>query len=404
MCGIVGMVNGHHVAADLITALARLEYRGYDSAGIALAGSGLVVKKVVGRAADLAAALQAHEATGNAGIAVVHNGIIENHACLRADLMAQGHVFLSDTDSEVVPHLIATARRQGANHIDAVRQACAKLHGAYAIAVLFADMPDRLLVARQGSPVMVGAGSDVGAVASDPLALSGLCSRFTALEDGDMAEVSRQGVRIIDAAGRTATRVWQPVLDDEQATDLDHYEHHTRREIAEQPMTLRRTDAVLSGQTLPADIATAQRLVVVACGSSLYAAATARSWIERLSGLPCDIEIASEYRYREAPIAPGSVAVLVSQSGETADTLATLSLFQARAVPVVAVVNVLHSTLARAASLVWPISAGREQGVAATKANRYLGLPMSRLVQTEIYISRTRSRFESLTFIVGFCL
>ncbi len=392
MCGIVGMVNTGSVATDLITALGRLEYRGYDSAGIALAGNGLVVHKTVGRTDGLFARLGSRDEafkTGIAhtrwathgkpeernahphvheGVAVVHNGIIENYLALRAGLQATGHRFLSDTDSEVVPHLVADARRAGAGPVDAVRTACRQLHGAYAIAVLFDDLPDCIVVARQGSPVMIGAGPGIGAVASDPLALSGFCGRYAALEDGDIAEITVDGARVFDAGGCLAVRDWQPMIEDDTAATLDHFAHHTRREIAEQPAALRRTEAALVGRVLPAEIAAAQRLVIVACGSSLYAAATARGWIEQLAGLPCDIEIASEFRYRNAPIAAGSLAVLVSQSGETADTLAALTLFKDRGIPVVAVVNVLHSTLARAADLVWPTAAGREQGVAATKS------------------------------------
>ncbi len=392
MCGIVGLVSSQPVARDLISGLSQLEYRGYDSAGIALAGPGFVVRKVVGCASDLAAALRLDETSGRAGIAhtrwathgkaeqqnahphvyqgvaVVHNGIIENHAALRETLVAAGNTFLSQTDSEVVPHLIAEARAQGAAHIEAVQLACKQLHGAYAIAVLFADKPDTIIVARQGSPVLIGARSGVAAVASDTVALAGLCLRYTALEDGDIAVLSAEAVRIVGADGRDATRTWELVLDRERSAELDRFEHHTRREIAEQPVAVRSTDSLLRGQALPDALAAAQRLIVVACGSSLYAASTARGWIEKLSGLPVDIEIASEYRYREAPIQAGSVAVLVSQSGETADSLACLPLFRARGVPVVAVVNVAQSSIARAADVVWPTTAGRELGVAATKS------------------------------------
>ena len=392
MCGIVGMVSAAPVAKQLIAALSRLEYRGYDSAGIGLAGPGFLVRKVVGQAANLLDALQPEETLGHTGIAhtrwathgkpearnahphvcdgiaVVHNGIIENHAVLREELIAKGHEFQSDTDSEVVPHLIAEARRAGASPIKAVRDALSVLHGAYAIAAIFQDAPNELIVARLGSPVMVGAGAGVGAVASDSLAMSGFCTRMIALEDGDLAIVSARNVKIFDASGHLAPRAWQPMIEDVAEEALDRFEHHTRREIAEQPKSLRATDAALRGLTLPATLAAANRLLIVACGSSLFAAATARGWIETLAGLPCDIEIASEFRYREAPIAAGTVAVLVSQSGETADTLALLPMFAKHNVPVIAVVNVAHSSLARAAGLVWPTVAGREQGVAATKS------------------------------------
>ena len=391
MCGIVGLVNGHAVGADLVTALERLEYRGYDSAGLAVAGPGFAVQKVAGRAAGLKAGLDgrfngmagiAHTrwAThGRAearnahphvydGVAVVHNGIIENHAELRSGLIACGHQFASETDSEVIPHLIAAARARGFAPSAAVREACNELHGAYAIAVLFEDAPEHLVVARQGSPVMVARGKDAAAVASDPTALIGFCDEFTALEDGDIAELGRDEVTINDSTGHLALRDWQKVMAAEEGTSTEGFHTFTRAEIAAQPIALLRTSEALENLTLPAEIASADRIVVVACGSSLYAATTARSWIEELSGVPCDLEIASEYRIRNAPIGRNTVAVLVSQSGETADTLAVQTMFRAKGVKVVAVVNVPHSQMARDADLVWPTRAGREMGVAATKS------------------------------------
>ncbi len=391
MCGIVGLINGHAVAADLITALGRLEYRGYDSAGIAVAGPGFAVHKVAGRAAGLIPGInqtfggqagiahtrwathgraEAHNAHPHVvdGVAVVHNGIIENHAELRAELIARGHRFASETDSEVIPHLIADACAAGAEPAEAVRQACTVLHGAYAIAVLFETAPDRLIVARQGSPVMVARGDGAAAVASDPAALAGFCTEYAALADGDIAELGRDGIAIMDFSGRPVVRKWEDVNEGETGTELRGFTTYTRAEIAAQPEALRRTDAALLPLLLPDAVAAAERIVVVACGSSLFAAATARQWIEQLAGVPCDLEIASEYRTREAPISRGTVAVLVSQSGETADTLAVQTLFREKRVPVVAVVNVAQSQMARDADLVWPTKAGRELGVAATKS------------------------------------
>ncbi len=392
MCGIVGYANIRPVAEDLIESLGRLEYRGYDSAGVCLAAPGFVIRKVAGRARDLNAALtasdhlscvgiahtrwathgkpearNAHPHAYN-GVAVVHNGIIENHAALRATLAGAGHVFLSETDSEVVPHLIAQARAAGDTPVQALRHVTAQLHGAYALAVMFVDLPGIILVARKGSPVMVGCGDNIGAVASDPLAMAGICSRFAALEDGDIAEISARQVHIIDASGVPVRRPWCDTADDIGTTDIGHFEHHTRREIAEQPQALRRTLAALENIAVPAAIAASSRLVMIACGSSYYAAAIARPVIEKLTGIPCDLEIASEYRYRDPIIPPGSTIVLVSQSGETADTLAAMALVKSRAAPIIAVVNVAHSAMARGADLLWPTSAGREQGVAATKS------------------------------------
>ena len=427
MCGIVGLVNGHPVAKDLVTAISRLEYRGYDSVGIAVAGPGFAVRKVAGQGASLASTLggadAARELGGHAGIAhtrwathgraevrnahphvfdgvaVVHNGIIENHQDLRDELAGGGHVFASDTDSEVIPHLIAMARANGASPAAAVRQACQRLHGAYAVAVVMQDAPDRILVARQGSPVVVARAEGSAAVASDPSALAGFATDYTALEDGDIAELTHAGVRILDRAGMQAERSWialdnTAALDTATAAATAQFSTHARREIAEQPVSLARTDAALRDRVLPEIVASAQRLVMVACGSSLFAAQTARGWIEKLSGVPCDIEIASEYRYREAPLAAGSVMVLVSQSGETADTLAVMDMMRARHVPVVAVVNVAHSQMARGADLLWPTSAGQEQSVAATKS---FTAQLLALVRLGLAIGQARGRLDAGT-------
>lgn len=391
MCGIVGIVNEHPVAQDLVTALGRLEYRGYDSAGIAVVGEDLDVCKVIGGATVLRAALgrgfMGHAGIGHTrwathgraevrnahphvhdGVAVVHNGIIENHQQHRAALAQAGHSFLSETDSEVIAHLIANARRDGASPVLAVRIACAQLHGSFAVAVVFADAPDRILVARRGSPVMVARGARLSAVASDPAALAGACEEYAALRDGDIAELFCDMVVILTADGRPVTRAWQRIEAAEEQQALGSHGSFTRAEIAAQPAALHRTDAALRGRRIVDVVAAAERLVIVACGSSLFAAAAVRPMLEKLTGLPCDLEIASEYRTREAPLARNTVAVLVSQSGETADTLAVMAMLRGKAVPIVAVVNVPHSQMAQAADLLWPTSAGREQGVAATKS------------------------------------
>ena len=394
MCGIVGLVNGHPVASDLVNALERLEYRGYDSAGIAVTGPemcGLTVRKVIGGARQLSAALDGN-ASGHAGIAhtrwathgaadvsnahphvydgvaVVHNGIIENHEHLRAELMADGHRFLSQTDSEVVPHLIARARAGGLAPAEALRSACDRLEGAYALAVLFEDEPDHLLVARQGSAIVVGRSKGAAGVASDPAALAGLCAQYATLEDGDMADLSHDGVRITSRDRTVAERAWSVLAEDSAQAGTRIHATHTRNEIAEQPAALQATDDALRGLKLPAVFDAADRLLVVACGSSFYAASAAKPFIEAYAGIPCDIEIASEFRYRSPLISAGTAGVVVSQSGETADTMAALGLFHARGVPVAAVVNVPSSSIARAADFVWPTQAGREQGIAATKS------------------------------------
>jgi len=413
MCGIVGMVNGHPVAGDLIAALGRLEYRGYDSAGIALAGPDLQVHRVLGRAGALAERIAApgQRAEGHAGIghtrwathgraelrnahphawggvAVVHNGIIENHAELRRGLEARGHEFASDTDSEVIPHLLAEAIAAGASPADALLATCRQLEGAYAIAAVTEAAPDRLLVARWGSPLVVARGRHgLAAVASDPLALAGLAEEYAPLADGEMAELSNGGIRFaetrIDERRTTGQAVaeerrlrlrrapandWRPLAAPGAArADGRAFAHDTRREIAEQAEALAATLAGLSGLSLPADVLAADRLTVIACGSSLYAGAVARSAIERAAGVTVDLEIASEYRDRHA--SPSGVGVLISQSGETADTLAAMARFREAGMPTIGVVNVRESAIGRTASLLWPVSAGTELGVAATKS------------------------------------
>nr|WP_294508844.1 glutamine--fructose-6-phosphate transaminase (isomerizing) [uncultured Rhodopila sp.] len=391
MCGIVGMVNGHPVARDLVTALGRLEYRGYDSAGLAVAGPGFDIRKVVGGIPGLMDSIgngfagragightrwathgraelrNAHPHVWN-GVAVVHNGIIENYRSLRSGMLERGETFQSETDSEVIPHLIAAARAAGAAPVEAVRGACAELQGDYAIAVLFEDAPDRVIVARQGSPVMVARGPQTAAVASDPAALASVCDDYATLEDGDLAELSTEGVTIYDSDGCLTRRRWQKVEGAEDDGRALVYGSFTRAEIAAQPEALRRTDAKLRDRVIPLHIAEAERLLLVGCGSSLHAAAAARPWLECLIGIPCDLEAASECRTREAPLSRGTVGVLVSQSGETADILAVMEMLKPRNVPLVAVVNVPHAQLARGADLSWPTEAGREQGVAATKS------------------------------------
>ena len=425
MCGIVGLVNGHAVAKDLVAAIGRLEYRGCDWVGLAVGGPGFAVRKMAGAGMTLSdmldAAGAATELSGHAGIAhtrwathgradvrnahpqvfagvaVVHNGIIENHQDLRDELTGAGHLFASDTDSEVIPHLIAMARAAGAAPAEAVRQACGRLHGAYAVAVMLEDAPGCVLVARQGSPVVVARAAGTAAVASDPAALAGLATDYAALEDGDLAELTHHGVRIIDQKGNQAERSWIALSD---AADVAipaasaKFSTHARREIAEQRAALIRTDAALRDRRVPAGIEAADRLILVGCGSSRYTAQTARGWIEKLAGLPCDIEIASEFRDREAPLTPGSVAVLISQSGETADTLAVMDMMRARKIPVIAVVNVAHAQMARRADLLWPTAAGREQSVAATKS---FTAQVSALVRLGLAIGRARGTLDAAT-------
>jgi len=396
MCGIVGMVNGHPVARDLVAALGRLEYRGYDSAGVAVAGPGFLVHKVTGPAAGLRPVLDATAPAGRAGIghtrwathgraearnahphewggvAVVHNGIIENHDALRAALSARGHVFASDTDSEVIPHLMAEAIAEGQDALDALVAACEALEGAYAIAAVTEAAPGRLLVARRGSPLVVARGGEGFAIASDPIALAGLAREYTPLAEGEVAELTGHGITFHGArlgdrrrgTRRRLAREWRPIAG--AAVQAGDDRPHTRREISEQEAALTATDAALRGRTLPAAVMAAERLTLIACGSSLLAGGVARDAIERAAGVTLDLEVASEFRDRAAP--PQGAALLVSQSGETADTLAAMQRFLEAGLPTVAVVNAPDSAMARAASTVWPVSAGPEIGVAATKS------------------------------------
>lgn len=389
MCGIVGLANGHPVAEDLVGALGRLEYRGYDSAGIALAGPGLPVLRTLGPAKGLCPALRDMAPRGTAGIghtrwathgraelrnahphawgdvAVVHNGIIENHAALRAALIERGHLFHSDTDSEVIPHLMAEALEAGATPLEALRETCARLEGAYAIAAVTRGAPHLLLAARQGSPLVVARAENTAAIASDPIALAGLADEYTALEEGDVLELGPGGLRF-DAQSHQRARQWRVLAGRRDSTTAGRHAHHTRAEISEQPAALADTDAALRGQPAPTALCGFDRLTLIACGSSLYAGAVARDAFERASGTTLDIEIASEFRDRAAP--PWGGAILVSQSGETADTLAAMRRFTGRGLPTLAVVNVVESAIGRAASQAWPVAAGPEIGVAATKS------------------------------------
>jgi glucosamine--fructose-6-phosphate aminotransferase (isomerizing) len=384
------MASRSPVAADLVAALSRMEYRGYDSAGVAVSGDSLAVRKVVGPASGLRRGLDgACEARAgvahtrwathgrpdvrnahphvHGGVAVVHNGIIENHHALRDELSGEGLGFLSDTDSEVVPHLMARAIRRGASPLAALVETCGRLEGAYALAVVVEGLEEVVLIARRGAPLVVGRGDDRHAVASDASSLGGFCTEFMPLADGDIGMIEASGLTLVDREDGRPSGTWFPLANHHGEIGSHGFAHYTRKEIAEQPSAIRRTDAVLAGRGVPPALATASRMLLVGCGSSLYAAATARPFLERMTGLACDIEVASEFRYRGAIVAPGTAAVLVSQSGETADTMASLESLTAAGVPTVAVVNVPESSIARGADLVWGTSAGHEIGVAATK-------------------------------------
>ncbi len=397
MCGIIGVLARRPAAPLILGALKRLEYRGYDSAGMAtLAAGRMHRRRAVGKLAALEAAVAADPPPGEAGIghtrwathgapteanahphvagrvAVAHNGIVENWRPLRAELEAAGEIFESDTDTEVVARLCARALARGLAPFDAVRETLARLHGAFALAFLFEGAEDLLVAARHGAPLAVGWGEGEMFVASDALALGPLTRRITYLEEGDCAAVTRAGARLFDAAGRPAQRAAHALAASAVAVDKGGRRHFMAKEIHEQPETA--AAAVAAGPEVMAragaavDWAALQRVTLVACGTAHYACLVARRWFEAEAGLFAEVDIGSEFRHR-APVLPeGGAAIFVSQSGETADTLAALRAARAQGQTILAVVNVETSSIAREADLVLPILAGPEIGVASTKA------------------------------------
>ena len=405
MCGIVAMLGRHEVAPLIHESLKRLEYRGYDSAGIATVHDGkLGRRRAVGKLIALSDLLVLDPIRGHAGIghtrwathggpsernahphvaqsgaaggvAVVHNGIIENFKSLRAELEADGAVFETDTDTESVAQLCARELARGLSPVEAARATLARLEGAFALCFLFAGEDDLLVAARKGSPLAVGYGDGEAFVGSDALALAPLTNRIAYLEEGDHAVLTRAAIEIFDAAGRPATRALHTVAIENFQAEKGLYKHFMAKEIHEQPVVL--ADALArylspdrSEVRLPApvDFTSATRVVLVACGTAHYACHVAKYWFERLARLPVEIEVASEFRYREPPLDAGTLGIFVSQSGETADTLAALRYVKAAGGRTVAVVNVETSTIAREAATALPILAGPEIGVASTKA------------------------------------
>ncbi len=400
MCGIVGVLGDHEVAPLLVESLKRLEYRGYDSAGIATVDQGrLDRRRAVGKLVNLSDLLVHEPLTGKAGIghtrwathgaatvtnahphrsgrvAVVHNGIIENFRELREELLAAGYTPESQTDSEIIALLARRHMDEGVPPREAAARTLARLHGAFALCFLFEGEDDLLVAARKGSPLAVGHGDGEMFVGSDAIALAPLTDRITYLEEGDRAEVTRAGAVIYDAQGRLANRAQTRIQIDSVRVEKGGYRHFMMKEIAEQPVVL--ADALRHyltpdrmGLRLPEglDFTGVSRLVLVACGTANIACQVAKYWFEQLAGLPCDVDIASEFRYRDPVLDPASWAVFVSQSGETADTLAALRHAQDRVARTLAVVNVSTSSMAREAGLSLPILAGIEVGVASTKA------------------------------------
>lgn len=398
MCGIVGVLGHHEVAPILVEALKRLEYRGYDSAGIATVNNGrLDRRRAVGKLVNLSDLLVHDPLAGKAGIgqtrwathggvtvpnahphrsgkvSVVHNGIIENFREIREEMLAKGLTFESQTDTESVVVLTRHHLDQGDDPLTAVQRTVARLTGAFALCFLFDGEDDLMIGARHGAPLAVGYGEGENFIGSDALALAPMTDRLSYLEDGDVVRVTRSSVEIFDRAGQLANRPMTQVALDATRIEKAGYKHFMAKEIAEQPVVL--GDALrhyLQGGrlNLPAEIdfAGVDRLTLVACGTANYACMVARYWFESLAGLPCDTDVASEFRYREPPLSPASWAIFVSQSGETADTLAALRHARDKVARIVSVVNVDTSSIARESDIALPILAGVEVGVASTKA------------------------------------
>ncbi|MGL4225706.1 MAG: glutamine--fructose-6-phosphate transaminase (isomerizing) [Vibrio sp.] len=405
MCGIVGAVAQRDVAEILVQGLRRLEYRGYDSAGIAVVDSDNQLTRLrrLGKVQELADAVEAAPVAGGTGIAhtrwathgepseinahphisgditVVHNGIIENHEMLRSMLQQRGYVFVSQTDTEVIAHLVEWELRSASSLLAAVQATVKQLSGAYGTVVMDRKDPSRLVVARSGSPIVIGLGIGENFLASDQLALLNVTRRFMYLEEGDIAELTRREVRVFDAQGQQVEREISESHLEHDAADKGRYRHYMQKEIFEQPNALNNTmegrithDSVVVesiGVHAAEILAKVEHVQIVACGTSYNAGMTARYWFESLAGVSCDVEIASEFRYRKFVTRPNSLLITLSQSGETADTLAALRLAKEKGyMAAMTVCNVAGSSLVRESDFAFMTRAGTEIGVASTKA------------------------------------
>jgi glucosamine--fructose-6-phosphate aminotransferase (isomerizing) len=402
MCGIVGILGLAPVAGQLVEALKRLEYRGYDSAGIATLDHGVLARRrAEGKLSALAAKLEKEPLGGNIGIghtrwathgrptesnahphatehvAVVHNGIIENFRELRERLIAGGAKFGSETDTEVVAHLVSDEMKKGKSPVEAVAATLKQLRGAFALAFLFAGQDNLMIGARKGSPLAIGYGAGEMYLGSDAIALAPFTDMITYLEDGDWAVLTRAGVEINDEQGRRVERAIIKSTASAQLVDKGNHKHFMGKEIHEQPEVVGHTlahyidmvtERVDLPEELPFDWTKIKRLSISACGTAYYSGLVAKYWFERFAKMPVEIDIASEFRYRGTPLEPGDLAILISQSGETADTLATLRYAREHKQHILSVVNVTTSTIARESDVIMPTLAGPEIGVASTKA------------------------------------
>jgi len=402
MCGIVGILGRGPVAEQLVDSLKRLEYRGYDSAGVAtLEGAELARRRAEGKLKNLEAVLKRQPLQGRIGIghtrwathgkpneanahphaadgvAVVHNGIIENFRELRDELERNGATFSSETDTEVVAHLVNAYLKTGASPAEAVKAALPRLRGAFALAFLFKGHDDLLIGARKGSPLAVGYGDGEMYLGSDAIALAPLTDDISYLDDGDWVVLTRSGAEVHDAKGDVVQREVMKSGASSFVVDKANYRHFMAKEIHEQPEVVGHTlaryldmasERIALPLALPFDFKDIQRISITACGTASYAGYVAKYWFERLARVPVEIDIASEFRYREAPLRKGDLAIFISQSGETADTLAALRYAKEQGLHTISVVNVPTSTIARESEVVLPTVAGPEIGVASTKA------------------------------------
>ncbi len=401
MCGIVGSLGSKPVAEDRVDALRRLEYRGYDSAGIATVENGhLDRRRAEGKLKNLQLRLSNHPLQGRAGIghtrwathgkpvernahphmndkvAVVHNGIIENFQELRAELTAKGHEFITETDTETVLHLITEYMSHGHGPVEAARLTLQRLTGAFALGIIFAGHDNLMIGARQGPPLAIGHGEGEMYLGSDAIALAPFTNSITYLEDGDWVVLTREGAKIYDITGHSVDRPIIKSVASSLLVDKGNFRHFMAKEIHEQPEVIGHTLANYIDMTegkvvfpdLGVDLAKVSRVTISACGTAYYAGVVGKYWLERYARVPVETDIASEFRYREAPMPDNGLAVFVSQSGETADTLAALRYSKAQGQRIASIVNTRTSTIARESHAVLPILAGPEIGVASTKA------------------------------------
>ncbi len=423
MCGIIGIVGSSPVSSRLVDSLRRLEYRGYDSAGVAVAANGgLERRRAEGKLRNLEALLVEQPLPGTTGIghtrwathgapsvrnahpqmagrvAVVHNGIIENFAPLKAELIAEGRRFESDTDTEVIAHLIDRELSGDVDPLTAFQAALGRVTGAYAVAVLIQGEETLVLGARRGSPLVVGEGQGEMFIGSDALALGPFTNRIVYLEEGDSVAIDHRGARIFDRDNVAASRPVRVVSAASALVEKGNYRHFMEKEIHDQPDACQHTlsayiDPITATVSSPGmDFATVDRLMIVACGTASYAGMIGRYLFESLAGLPTEVEIASEFRYRDPALYPGALCLAISQSGETADTLAALRWCKARGITTAALVNSHESTMAREVDVMFPTHAGPEIGVASTKA---FTSQVAALTALAIAAARQRGRIDA---------